>query len=82
MWCMICATKGAKSLAILDAVRCGNVQFHATLQARTTLTDLYGVQGVAGSNPAVPITYEVAVLLSTHGVLLSLPCVARRTARS
>jgi hypothetical protein len=29
----------------------------------------HGVQGVAGSNPAVPITYEVAVLLLATGVL-------------
>jgi hypothetical protein len=55
MWGMICATKGAKSLAKLDVVRCGNVQYHATLHARTTLLHPNGVQGVAGSNPAVPI---------------------------
>jgi hypothetical protein len=55
MWGMICATKGAKSLAKLDVVRCGIVLFHTTLHAWDTLLDRNGVQGVAGSNPAVPI---------------------------
>ncbi len=35
--------------------RCGNVRFSASLQAWSTLSDRNGVQGVAGSNPTVPI---------------------------
>ena len=54
-WGMSCASKGAKSLATFDVVRCGNVRFCATLHALATLFILNGVQGVAGSNPAVPI---------------------------
>jgi len=54
-WCMICALKGAKSLATFHVVRCGNVRFCTTLHAWTTLFNHNGVQGVAGSNPAVPI---------------------------
>ena len=37
-----------------------------------------GVQGVAGSNPAVPIAYEVAVLVSMRRVLLQLLRIAPR----
>jgi hypothetical protein len=52
--CMICASKGAKSLATFHVVRCGDVRFCTTLHVETTLFNLNGVQGVAGSNPAVP----------------------------
>ena len=54
-WCMFCSSKGAKTLATFEVVRCGNVRSLATLHTSTTLFNLNGVQGVAGSNPAVPI---------------------------
>ena len=57
--CKFRASKGAKSLAILDVVRCANVRSLATLHAWTTISEHYGVQGVAGSNPAVPIQHIV-----------------------
>ena len=52
---MFCASKGAKPFATLEVVRCGNVRFCTSLHAWTTPFILNGVQGVAGSNPAVPI---------------------------
>ena len=52
---MGCASNGAKALATFDVVRCGNVRFCTTLHVPITLFNHYGVQGVAGSNPAVPI---------------------------
>jgi hypothetical protein len=52
--CMFCASRGAKSFATFEVVRCGNVRILATLHARLTLFNHNGVQGVAGSNPAVP----------------------------
>ena len=51
---MFCASKGAKTLATFEVVRCGNVLIFTTLHAWTTLFNHNGVQGVAGSNPAVP----------------------------
>jgi len=68
-WCKlvyVSRLKGAKTFATFEVVRCGNVQFCATLRD--------GVQAVAGSNPAVPITYVVAVLLSPTRVLLAASC--------
>jgi hypothetical protein len=47
--------KAPNPLATLDVVRCTNMRCRATFNARTTLTAHYGVQRVAGSNPAVPI---------------------------
>ena len=54
-WGMSCASKGAKTLATFHVVRCGNVQLCTTFHVSATLFILNGVQGVAGSNPAVPI---------------------------
>jgi hypothetical protein len=47
--------KAPKPFADLSVVRCANVLFCASLQVWSTLSDHNGVQGVAGSNPAVPI---------------------------
>ena len=54
-WCMFCASRGTKTFATSEVVRCGNVRSCATLHESTTLFNHNGVQGVAGSNPAVPI---------------------------
>ncbi len=48
--------KGAKTLAKLDVVRCGNVLFHKTLHARGTLSDRNGVQGVSVPPTPLPTT--------------------------
>jgi hypothetical protein len=49
------ASKVATSLATCHAVRCGNVRVCTTLHVEATVFNHNGVQGVAGSNPAVPI---------------------------
>jgi hypothetical protein len=62
MWGMICASKGAKPTRDFG---CSQVRQGCDF-ARLSTPEPW-VQGVAGSNPAVPITYEVAGLLSAHG---------------
>jgi len=52
---MFRASKGAKPVTSLEVVRRGNVPFCTTLHALTAIFWHNGVQGVAGSNPAVPI---------------------------
>jgi hypothetical protein len=57
-WCKFRASKDAKALVTFDVVRCANVRFRTTFHVWTTLSEHYGVQGVAGSNPAVPIAIQ------------------------
>ena len=54
-WCKFRVAKGAKALARFEVVRCGKIRFRTTLNAQATILWHNGVQGVAGSNPAVPI---------------------------
>jgi hypothetical protein len=55
-WCMFRASIPEKSLANLQVVRCAKLRKLTTLAARIALPRHNGVQGVAGSNPAVPIS--------------------------